>query len=319
MKISNNMFSMPFAAILLSCTVVPVVPAWSQSVQSFSNLYEPSGVASLSDGRVIVVEDDGDHPLRLLSLIINKGELALSPEVIKGKSIKVDDLEGVSVGKNDKIFLITSHSATKKGTRSKRREQLIKLSIKADQITTIDTFGKLLPFIQSKLKDSLKMEEKQLEDINIEGLAFNAAKEILLIGLRSPVHNDKALILSLLNPNDLFSKKQDPIFDDEIITLDIEGAGIRAITYDKKFDRYLIAGEAKNKKNKLRSRIWAWDGLLNTKPNRLNVPKNKKIKNIEGLTIVHHEGSSYLLLVCDTGDKKTNKGGRYQFIDIEKL
>ena len=233
--------------------------------------------------------------------------------------VKVNDLEGVSVGKNDEIFLITSHSTTKKGTRPKTREQLIKLTIKADQVSTVKTFGNLLPFIQSKLNDSLKLGKKALEDINIEGLAFNAAKEILLIGLRSPVHNDKALILSLVNPYDLFSNKQDPIFDDEIISLDLEGAGIRAITYDKKYNRYLIAGEAENKKNKLRSRIWAWNGLSNTRPSRLDVPKIKKMKNIEGVTIVHHEGLSYLLFVCDTGEKKTNKSGSYGFIDIETL
>lgn len=319
MELPNSMFFVLLAATFASCSVLYAVPAWTQSAQSFSNLYEPSGAASLSDGMVIVVEDEGDHPIRILSINFEKGELTLSSETLKGELAEVDDIEGVAVGKNDDIFLITSHSVTKKGTRSKTREQLIKLTIKGDQISTYQSFGNLLPFIQSNLNDSLNMKKKDLENINIEGLTFNATKEILLIGMRSPLHNHKALILSLVNPYDLFSKKHDPIFDDEILSLDLEGAGIRAITYDKKNNRYLIAGEAENKKNKLRSRIWAWDGLSKTRPGRLDIPKVKKMKNIEGVTIVHHESLSYLLFVCDTGKKKTNKGGRYGFIDIEKL
>ena len=318
MSISNNVFLILIAAILLICNVIFTGPVWAQSVQTFSDLYEPSGAASLSDGRVIVVEDDGDRPVRLFSLTLNKSELALSPESLKGEITKVHDLEGVSEGKDNEIFLITSHSTSSKGERKKTREQLIKLTIKGEQISKIQVVGNLLPFIQKKLKDSLKLEKKELEEINIEGLAFNATQETLLIGLRSPVINGTALILSLLNPYDLFSKKQDPIFND-IITLDLEGAGIRAITYDTKRTRFLIAGEAKNKKGKLRSRIWAWDGLQNTKATRIEVPKIKEVKNIEGMTIVNREGTSYLLFVCDNGNREKKVGGSYGFIDVKKL
>lgn len=293
-------------------------PVWAQSVQTFSDLYEPSGAASLSDGRVIVVEDDGDRPVRLFSHTLNKSQLSLSPESLKGEITKVQDFEGVSEGKDNEIFLITSHSTSKKGERKKTREKLIKLTLKGERISKIQVVGNLLPFIQKKLKDSLKLEKKDLEKINIEGLGFNATQETLLIGLRSPVFNGMALILPLLNPYDLFSKKQDPIFND-IITLDLEGAGIRAITYDTKRNRFLIAGEAKNKKGKLRSRIWAWDGLQNTKATRIEVPKIKEVKNIEGMTIVHREGTSYLLFVCDNGNREKKVGGSYGFIDVKKL
>lgn len=318
MSISDNVFLILISAIVMICNVLFASPVWAQSVQTFSDLYEPSGAASLSDGRVIVVEDDGDRPVRLFSLTLNKSELVLSPESLKGEITKVQDLEGVSEGKDNEIFLITSHSTSNKGERKKTREQLIKLTLKGEQISKIQVVGNLLPFIQKKLKDSLKLEKKDLEKINIEGLAFDATQETLLIGLRSPVFNGMALILPLLNPYDLFSKKQDPIFND-IITLDLEGAGIRAITYDTKRNRFLIAGEAKNKKGKLRSRIWAWDGLQNTKATRIEVPKIKEVKNIEGMTIVHREGTSYLLFVCDNGNREKKVGGSYGFIDVKKL
>ncbi len=320
METSNEMLIL-LTATVLTCALLfaDPVPAWSQSVQSFSDLYEPSGVAYLSDGRVVVVEDDGDRPIRLFSTALDNGALVLTPEKLKGGFPNVDDLEGVSVGKNDKVFLITSHSQTKKGKRSELREQLIALTIHAGQNVTVESFGNLMPYVQSRLKDSLKLKDKQLDDINIEGLAFDATKEILFIGLRSPAYKKKAIILSLLNPYDLFNKKQNPVFDDEIILLDLEGAGIRAIIYDKKNNRYLLAGEAENKKGKLRSRIWAWDGQPNGKVSRLQVSQIKGAKNIEGLTIVQHQGSPVLLFVCDNGEKKNKEGGSYGFIDLKEL
>ncbi|MGL1930156.1 MAG: DUF3616 domain-containing protein [Desulfotalea sp.] len=320
MKISINIFPLLVAAILLSSTVVLYpYPAWSKSAQSFSDLYEPSGVTYLADGRVIIVEDEGAKPLRVFSFITNNGELALSSEAVKGGEIKVDDLEGVTEGKNGEVFLITSHSTSKKGKRKKIREQIIKLTIDPKQISNIQTFAHLRPLIQKHLKDSLKMKDHELEEINIEGMTFDASKEILLIGLRSPINNNEALVLSLLNPYDLFRKNQNPVFDDEIIHLDLEGAGIRSISYDKRHTRFLIAGEAKNKKGKLRSRIWSWSGLQKDKPVRVDIPKIKGVKNIEGITIIDHEGSSYLLFVCDNGNRKKDEGGRYGFIDVKNL
>ncbi len=314
-----NILAIMVVTLLLCCAVPFAAPAWSQSVQSFSNLYEPSDVTFLADGSVIVVEDEGDHPLRLFSLAQDKSELTLSPRPLKGEMKKVHDLEGVSAANNNEIVIITSHSPSKKGERKKIREQLIKLTIQAEQISDIQVVDNLLPFMQEKLQKSLKLEKKALEEINIEGLTFDAAKKTLLIGLRSPVHNHQALILSLLNPYDIFNRNQDPIFDPRIIALDLEGAGIRAITYDKKNSRFLIAGETIHKKGKLRSRIWAWDGLQKSRPVKVDIPKMKGVKNIEGITIVEHENSSYLLFVCDNGNKDKNVGGRYGFIDMNKL
>jgi len=158
-----------------------------------------------------------------------------------------------------------------------------------------------------------------LDRINVEGLTFDAEKEKLLIGLRSPVHDDKALILSLLNPYEIFSDMKDPIFDTSIITLDLQGAGIRSMTYDTMLSRFLIAGETANKKGKLRSRIWSWDGLQKSVPIDVDLPNIGKVKNIEGLSIVRHNGSAYLLFVCDNGKKDENKGGSYGFIDIKSI
>lgn len=303
------------SGFILQCAT----PAWSQPNLSFSDIYEPSDAIQIFDGSVLIVEDEGDHPLQLFSIASEKGELLLSPKAITGDKIKAHDLEGITEGGKGDVFLITSHSATKKDKRSKTREQLLKVEIRGQQISNLQVFDDLLPYIQKQLHESLNLSKKDIEDINIEGIAFNYLKETLLIGLRTPLFQDRALMLSLLNPYDLFSKKQKPKFDLKIISLDLEGGGIRAIAYDKIHDQYFFAGESQNKKGKLRSRVWVWDSKMNNKPTRVEWPKMKGLKNIEGIAIVQYEGLPYLLFVCDDGDRKQGQGGSYGLINTKEL
>jgi len=294
-------------------------PVWSQPNLSFSNLYEPSDAVQIIDGSVLIVEDDGDHPLQLFSITSEKGELLLSPKAITGDKIKAHDLEGITEGGMGDVFLMTSHSATKNDKRSKSREQLLKVEIREQHISDLQVVDDLLPYIQKQLYESLNLSKEDIDDINIEGIVFNHVKETLFIGLRTPLYQDRALMLTLLNPYDLFSKKQKPKFDPKIISLDLEGGGIRAIAYDKIGDQYFFAGEARNKKGKLRSRVWGWNSKMNNKPARVEWPKMKGLKNIEGIAVVQYGGLPYLLFVCDDGDRKQGQGGSYGLINIKEL
>lgn len=304
-----------FSGFILQCAT----PAWSQPNLSFSNIYEPSDAIQIIDGSVLIVEDEGDHPLQLFSIVSEKGELLLSPKAITGDKIKAKDLEGITEGGKRDLFLITSHSATKKDKRSKSREQLLKVEIRGQHISHLQVVDDLLPYIQKQLQESLNLSKDEIDDINIEGIAYKHVEETLLIGLRTPLYQDRALMLSLLNPYDLFGKKRQPKFDPKIISLDLEGGGIRAIAYDKIHDQYYFAGESQNKKGKLRSRIWVWDSKMNNKPARVEWAKMKGLKNIEGIAIVQYEGLPYLLYVCDDGDRKQGQGGSYGLINRKEL
>lgn len=294
-------------------------PSKALSLQIFGEVYEPSGIAQLSDGSVLIVEDEGDDPLHLFSIRSEKSELILNPKPFEGAKIKVEDLEAVAKGRNGDLFLITSHSATKDGSRKKKREKLIKTSLVKQQINSFGTTDTLTRSIQNHLKSKLSLGEEELKKTNIEGMAFHPTGNELLIGLRSPIHLKKALILTLMNPYDLIEKGVKPRFSEEIISLDLEGAGVRAITYYEDQRQYLIAGETSGKQGKLRSRIWIWNGKANHQPVKLKLPKTKGIKNIEGITIASFKGSNYLLFVCDNGDKDKAQGANYGFIDLKDI
>lgn len=295
------------------------VPSKAFSLKTFSNVYEPSGIAQLSDGSILIVEDEEDGPLHLFAIVSEKSELALKAKPFENKRLKVADLEAVAKGKNGDLFLITSHSVTKDGSRKKKREKLINTRVVGQQISSFNTIDTLTQSIQNHLESTLSLGEKERTRTNIEGMAFHPTNNELLIGLRSPTHREQALILTLMNPYDLIERGKKPLFSEEIISLDLQGAGIRALTHYDAKGLYLIAGETAGKKGKLRSRMWIWNGKANHQPVRLKLPKSKGVKNIEGLTIVTLEGSAYILFVCDNGDKDTSQGANYGFIALKDL
>ena len=299
-----------------------VSPAQADGIFRFQDIYEPSGIVQLSDGRVLIVVDEGTDPLLLYSIVAGKKGLELVLLRRESSTTKVTDLEAVARGNNDDVFLITSHSASKNGKRKKKREQLLKLEYYNKQVVNVALYSDLFSYLQKTLKSKLPLKSEELETINIEAMTFTPDQESLLIGLRSPLFDDKAIILTLLNPYDIFEKNKSPIFHDSFHLLDLSGATIRGMTNDRKRNRYLITGEAANKKGKRRPRLWEWQPSKSIEPQLLTLPKMKSfknIKNIEGLTIAEHDTKEYLLFVCDDGKKSDKIGGHYGFIDLNQL
>lgn len=294
-------------------------PSAALSLKVFEEVYEPSGIAQLSDGSILIVEDEGDEPLHLFAIASEKSELILKAKPFAGKKLKVDDLEAVAKGNNGDLFLITSHSVTKDGSRKKKREKLVKTSLVNQQLSSSGTADTLARSIQNHLESKLSLGEKEVAKMNIEGMAFHPTDNELLIGLRSPTHREHALILTLKNPSVVIEKGKNPVFSESIISLDLDGAGIRALAYYENQGTYLIAGETAGKKGKLRSRVWTWNGQANHQPVKLKLPKMKGVKNIEGITIATFKGSAYLLFVCDNGDKDKSEGATYGFIALKDI
>ena len=285
----------------------------------FADIYEPSTVVQLADGSVLIAEDEGDEPLFLSRVAGDGKDLKLEPVQIKEIDGALNDLEGSGLGKDGEVFLITSHSTNQKGKRKKKREVLTRLVFKDGKVSEKTFYGDLHQSIQKTLKKVHGIDDATSRQLNIEGLTFNSSKSSLLLGLRSPLAGDKAIILVLENPYALFSKGQSPKFKQDKISLDIGGGGIRSITYDSRRKVYLVANEIPNKKGKLRPALWAWDGKVHSSPVQVSLPKMKGMKNLEGMNFVKFQKKTFLLMVFDDGDRKKNKGAHYSFLDASML
>ncbi len=318
--INPLLFTIPFAlvSILISTIFTSAAGTSTPRIQSFSDIYEPSAVIQINSTTVFIAEDEGDRPLLRATITENKGILTLVPDRLPQLPVKVDDLEAVTMGKGGQIFLITSHTARKNGKHKKKRQRLLQLTLKNNTISSLTHTDTLLKDIRQYLQKSSSLNQIALATINIEGLTFDPLQKNLLIGLRAPLHNKKSIALILKNPYALKDGKQ-PVFADTPIFLDMQGSGIRAMAYNHDLNLYILAGEIKNKKGKLRPKLWAWDGIPGHQPSKIRLPKLKGIKNIEGITPLHFNGSNYLLLVCDDGNKDDNKGAHYIILNSRTL
>ena len=113
-----------------------------EKFRKFEQIYEPSGVQQLPDGRFVVVEDEAVHPLDVFSLQpdghVSEQPLYRSSLFSWSSSNRVlntlEDLEAVAVDERGRIYAITSHSRKENGKRDDKREQLVRFGLEDKQV-----------------------------------------------------------------------------------------------------------------------------------------------------------------------------------------
>ena len=283
--------------------------------QQFSDIYEPSGVVQLSDGRLLVIEDEKDSPFSLLQLDKSNRlhRLPLSNKVLSKNSteikITLDDLEGITIDDKGWVYAITSHSRTAKGKRKKHREKLVRFRIVNNEIQSYQD----LPSLTDALAKLLV--EKSMAKLNIEGLAFDAVNRSLLIGLRRPLIKKSAIIVQLNNIDALFESRDVKNLSASVLTLDLQGKGIRSIEYDRVLKGYLIVAGPKKGRHDPFS-LWLWkDNQLKS----IRITGLDDIAYTEGIASIKDvSGNAALLFVSDDG-QKGKAAGHYIILSYERL
>jgi len=301
---------------------------WFEKFRKFELIYEPSGVQQLPDGRFVVVEDEAVHPLDVFSLQPD-GRVFEQP-VYRSTLLSwsspnrvlntLEDLEAVAVDERGRIYAITSHSRKENGKRDDKREQLVRFGLEGEQVIDFKVLRGLRKKISRQhgsLKDATKVRDvKDGDGFNIEGLSFDAAKQNLLVGLRSPLAGSDAIIIVLENPRAVFEQDEKPRISDQLITLNLDGGGIRGICYDPHLGGFLIISRKLNKSFKL----WLWSGDADKRPKRIKIPDIKNLRQAEGVTPVVLNGRPEgILIVSDDGMGLKRKPGHYLFLRYDQL
>ncbi len=317
---------------VLALAVVILLPTWLCADSSTSRsgrldgVYEPSGVAQLSDGSLIVVEDEPTRPFWRLS---PEAETAgFETELLKpgspqvALSAQINDLEGITAADAGSLYAITSHSRQKDGKRDPAREKLVRLEVKGDRIERLST--------RVDLRDSLvrafprlerSMEERKVKrkgGFNIEGLAFDPPRGSLWIGFRAPLFDNDALLIEVTNPQGAFEDEEEFDFADDPVLLDLDGGGIRDIAFSSRLEGYLILSQREGKKEK-HFKLWLWDGAPFSSPRRVRIEGVDHFDRAEGITPVNLDGEERLLLVKDDGNPGQQEGATYLLIDFADL
>lgn len=294
-------------------------------INEFEDIYEPSAVQQLPDGRIIVVEDEASRAISIMRMG-DDGRLiedaAADQKYTRAFGRQLNDLEGLSIDDRENVYAITSHSLTGKGERQPEREQLVRFRVRGSQIGDIASVTNLRDALagDKALQQAIAKaagEPADFTKLNIEGLAFYRSAGQLMLGLREPRVAGLSLIIPIQNPTPMFDGAA-PRFGDPIL-LDLQGGGIRALSYDPVLSSFLIVNEIDSHTGDPMSQLWSWSGERGALPEPVALPEIINLNNVESIDSITIQGEPRLLIMSDEGSPKKNEPARYMLLEYDQL
>lgn len=323
------------AAFIGVKTIPALMPAQSRNlaelrplgINMLTGVYEPSAVQQLPDGRILVAEDEADHAFSILSIDENGNfveDEALDTRIVRGFKQRLNDLESLARDGDGFMYALTSHSRNKKGERSPDRERLLRFKIQGGTVLGLTSYDKLAAALESDtrlhglIRQRAKVDEVSFKDLDIESMTYDLANRRLVLGFRDPEFNNRALVVFISNPREMFEQNADPVFSDAAI-LDINGGGIRSLNYDAVLQTYLIANEVKDENGEKYSQLWQWSGNPKDEAQTINLPNLRHMINVEAMDSVIINGKPQLMLMSDEGDAAKGITAKYMLVDYQEL
>jgi hypothetical protein len=219
------------------------------------------------DAQHFVVADDEDSVLRVYARDkagppLERFDLTAFLELESGSA--ESDLEGAA-RLGDQIYWLGSHARNQEGKKAQSRRRFfattIRVSERGVQLTPVGRPYKDLvadlsrdPRLQRfALAAAAKKAPKEKGALNLEGLCATPEGHLLL-GFRNPIPNDRALVVPLLNPEEVAAGRA-ARFGDSIL-LDLGGRGVRDMAFcGGKY--FIIAGHRDGRGH---SKLYQWAG-----------------------------------------------------------
>jgi hypothetical protein len=271
----------------------------------YTGMCDASGAVTVNSN-LFIVADDEDNILRVYRADQPGGPVKQFDFngflEVHGKSLEAD-LEGAArIG--DRAFWIGSHGRNKNGKERLNRHRLFATDIheKDGDVSLIPVgipYKRLLDdllldarFHEFHFEEAARHAPKEAGALNIEGLSATQEGH-LLIGFRSPVPAGKALLIPLLNPNEVMEGKSGNF--GSAVQLDLGGLGIRDIAWHQ--GTYLIIAGSSDGGHQFQLYRWTGPGK---KPERLPVNHLNRYQP-EALVIYPQLGLQEFQVLSDDG------------------
>lgn len=298
----------------------------SLTFHPLTGIYEPSAIQQLVDGRFLVVEDEKEHPFSLVT-IDSAGSVSstpLSPGLQEDGDAfrKLDDLEGVALDRSGYIYAITSHSRDADGDEKKSRDKLVRFRIQGNYVVEPRLVRELKPALvatHTVLAHAAESRDVKTDSgLNIEALEISLDQQSLLIGFRSPLLDNRAVIASVENTSAMFEAGEPPRISATLETLDLGGNGIRGICYFPALAGYLVVS-GPVAREQVQFQLWFWNGNRGAPARRVTVPGLEGFEHAEGVSPAVIDGRQYIIIVSDDGSREEGRFARFLLLDHEQL
>jgi hypothetical protein len=289
-----------------------------------TGLYEPSSIQQLADGRFLVVEDEKSHPFSLVT-ISAAGDVSstpLLPPAGDDAAWKLDDLEALALDRAGVVYALTSHSRDDDGDEKKARDKLLSFRIEDGRMVE--------PMLVRSLKPALAEahpvlaaaagipDVKTRGGFNIEAMEISADERQLLVGFRSPLLDQRAIIACVENPAAIFGRGEPPRIARDLVTLDLGGDGIRGLAYLPALGGYLvISGPVASQQ--VHFQLWFWSGHPGAQARRVSVAGLSGFEHAEGVSPAVIDGRQQVIIVSDDGNRKAGHCAHFLLLDVEQL
>jgi hypothetical protein len=293
--------------------------------EPLTGLYEPSAIQQLPDGRFLVVEDEKARPFSLVT-IRPDGQVSttplLAPEGADDAVWKLDDLEALALDREGWLYTLTSHSRTGSGEVKKGRDKLVRFRVEGDRMAAPGLVRDLRPALVAAhpvLAAAAEVPDvKEAGGLNIEALEVAPDGGQLLVGFRSPLLEGRALVARVENPVAMFEADAPPRIARTLITLDLDGSGLRGMAWVAALAGYLlISGPVA--RQQVPFRLWFWGGRADDAARRVRVGDRQGFEHAEGVTPALLGGRPHVVLVSDDGDREAGRCARYLLLDPARL
>jgi hypothetical protein len=294
--------------------------------QPLTGIYEPSAIAQLPDGRFLVVEDEKEHLVSVVTLDADGrvGSTALTAGLFQMFSDfwTLDDLEGLALDRAGFVYAITSHSRNGDGKRKNARERLARFRIEGERVVDcriVDGLTQALTDQHALLAQAaLVKDTKACGGLNMEALEISPDQEQLLIGMRSPLRDRRALIARVENPSAIFESDEAPRIAPSLDELDLGGNGIRGMAFIPVLGAYLLIGGPPSRESG-RFDLWCWSGEPGAAARRVTVPGLGSFSKAEGVCPAVIGGVPRIVLVSDDGKKDAKRSATFILLDPAQL
>jgi hypothetical protein len=298
----------------------------SPMFQPLSGIFEPSAVQQLPDGRFLVVEDEKQHPFSLFSLdpdgrVASRPLAPASPDTDKD-FWKLDDLEGLALDAAGFVYAVTSHSRNGDGEEKKSRHKLVRFRIEGDEVVQprmVTGLKTALTATHPVLAAAAEIRDVKVDGgFNIEALEVDADGHRLLVGFRSPLLENRAIVASIENLAAMFEAGEAPRVVSTLDTLDLDGNGIRGMSYVPALGGYLIVG-GPVARQAVQFQLWFWSGVRGAGARRVSVAGLPGFEHAEGVTPAVIDGCQRIVIVSDDGSREEGRCAGFLLLEPSQL